>query len=426
MSDKDIPAPLPGQERIVILGAGFGGLKAARLLASDNSFQIILIDRNNYHQFQPLLYQVATAGLEPSSISFPIRKIFQHKNNIFIRVAEINKIIPETKTVITSKGSFKYQKLIISLGTCTNFFGNSQLEANTIGLKSISEALFIRNQVLKNYENALDSSDEESREAALNIAIAGGGPTGVELAGTLAELRNTILPVEYPELDFSKMNIFLIEATNRLLGAMSQQSSQKAKKYLEKLGVNVLLNTRVESYDGKTILTSSGTILSLNVVWTAGMKGAIIKGLPDEVFMPGGRILVNEFNQVKGLEQVYAIGDIAVMPTARYPKGHPQVAPAAIQQAKNLAGNFIRERQNKSLKPFRYKDKGTLATIGRNLAVAELPFIKFGGFLAWFVWMFVHLMSILGIKNRFFIFINWFSNYFSYNLSLRLIIKPGK
>lgn len=426
ITDSNIPAPNPGQERIVILGAGFGGLKAARLLANDKRFQLLIIDRNNYHQFQPLLYQVATAGLEPSSISFPIRKTFQAKSNVFIRIAEVEKVEPTNMTVVTSIGSFKYNKLIIALGTSTNFFGNLQLEKNTIGLKSVSEALFIRNQVLKNYEKALVSTDKAEREAALSIAITGGGPTGVELAGAIAELRNTVLPKEYPELDFSKMNIFLIEATDRLLGAMSDSSSAKAKKYLQKLGVIVQLNTRVKSYDGMTVETNSGSILSSNVIWAAGMKGVPINGLPENVFIQGGRIEVNEFNQVKGLKEEYAIGDIAAIPNHKFPNGHPQVAPAAIQQAENLAKNFIREKQNKKLIPFTYKNKGTMATVGRNLAVVELPYINFGGFLAWFTWMFVHLMSILGIKNKFFIFINWVTSYFTYNLSLRLIIKPGK
>ena len=425
-TDQNVPAPLPGQERVVILGAGFAGLKAARLLAASGEFQVLIIDRNNYHQFQPLLYQVATAGLEPSSISFPVRKTFQQKKNVFIRVAEVEKIDPGNRTVITNKGSYKYHRLIIALGSSTNYFGNSQLEANAIGLKSISEALYIRNQVLKNYENALVTNSETDREAALNIVIAGGGPTGVELAGAIAELRNNVLPKEYPELDFTKMNIFLIEAIDRLLNAMTASSSRKAKKYLEKLGVIVQLNTRVESYDGRTVRTTAGEILSRNVVWTAGMKGVAVNGLPTDVIGPGERILVNEFNEVKGLKQVYVIGDLAVIPTAKFPKGHPQVAPVAIGQAKNLAENLIRDREGKPLKPFRYKDKGVMATVGRNLAIVELPFLKFGGFPAWFTWMFVHLMSILGIKNRFFIFINWVSSYLSYNLSLRLIIKPGK
>jgi NADH dehydrogenase len=369
---------------------------------------------------------VATAGLEPSSISFPIRKIFQKKKNVFIRIAEIEAVETETKTVKTNIGRFKYDKLVIALGTTTNFFGNNKIEENSIGLKTVSEALYIRNQILKNYENALVSENEEVSEAALNIAIVGGGPTGVELAGAIAELRNNILPKEYPELDFSKMNIFLIEATNRLLGTMSQSSSQKAKKYLINLGVKVLLNTLVKSCEGNKVLTDSGVILSSNVVWAAGMKGTTLNGIHQKGVSPSGRIAVDAFNKVKGMEDIFAIGDIAFMETSQYPNGHPQVAPVAIQQAENLARNLMAEIEQKEQKSFIYKDKGTMATVGRNLAVVELPFAKFGGFFAWVIWMFVHLMSILGIKNRFFIFINWLTNYFTYNLSLRLIIKPKK
>jgi NADH dehydrogenase len=424
--DINIPAPKEGQERVIIVGAGFGGLRLARLLAGSNRIQIVLIDRNNYHQFQPLLYQVATAGLEPSSISFPIRKIFQKKKNVFIRIAETEAVEPETNTVKTNIGQFNFHKLVIALGTTTNFFGNSKIEENSIGLKTVSEALYIRNQILKNYENALVSENEEVSEAALNIAIVGGGPTGVELAGAIAELRNNILPKEYPELDFSRMNIFLIEATDRLLGAMSEFSSQKAKKYLEKLGVKVLTGTMVKTCEGNKVITDTGIILSSNVVWAAGMKGRTLDGIPPEAVSQNGRIEVDLFNKVKGLDNVFAIGDIALMKTPEYPNGHPQVAPVAIQQAENLARYFLAEGENKEPKPFIYKDKGTMATVGRNLAVVELPFAKFGGFFAWATWMFVHLMSILGIKNRFFIFVNWLTNYFTYNLSLRLIIKPKK
>lgn len=424
--DINIPAATKGQQRIIILGAGFGGLRLARLLARDHHFQVLIIDRNNYHQFQPLLYQVATAGLEPSSISFPIRKIFQEKKDVFIRVAEVEKIEPASQTVVTNKGRFRYDKLVIALGTTTNFFGNSQIEKNSIGLKTVSEALYIRNQILKNYENALVSENEKTRESALNIAIVGGGPTGVELAGAVAELRNNILPKEYPELDFSKMNIFLIEAAGWLLGSISKSSSEKAYKYLNKLGVNIMLNTRVSSCEGNRLVTNSGTILSSNVVWAAGMKGMAVGGIPEELITPAGRILVSAFHQVQNMDNIFAIGDIALMKTTEYPQGHSQVAPVSIQQAENLAGNIIGKRTLKEPQPFRYKDKGTMATVGRNLAVVELPFVKFGGFFAWLTWMFVHLMSILGIKNRFFIFINWFSNYFTYNLSLRLIIHPKK
>lgn len=422
----NIPQPEEGRQRIVILGAGFAGLKLARLLAANTRFQILIIDRNNYHQFQPLLYQVATAGLEPSSISFPIRKIFQKKQHVFIRIADVDKIEPENKKVITNKGKFTYDKLVIALGSTTNFFNNKNIEENSIGLKTVSEALYIRNQILKNYENALVSDRSDEREAALNITIVGGGPTGVELAGAIAELRNNILPREYPELDFSKMNIFLIEATDRLLNSMSEKSSEKAKKYLEKLGVKVSLNTRVESCNNQKVFTGTTSILSSNIVWAAGMKGTPVNGLPRETILPNGRISVDQFNKVKNTNDIFAIGDIASMQTSQFPHSHPQVAPVAIQQAENLAQNFIRENKNLAPQPFRYKDKGTMATVGRNLAVVELPFLKFSGFFAWITWMFVHLMSILGIKNRFFIFVNWLTNYFTYNLSLRLIIKPRK
>ncbi len=424
--DLNIPDPDVHQQRIVILGAGFAGLRIARLLARYEHFQILIIDRNNYHQFQPLLYQVATAGLEPSNISFPIRKIFQRKGNVFFRVANIEGFDSEKRLVITDRGKFSYDKLIIALGLVTNYFGNKEIELEAIGLKSVSEALFVRNQMLKNYENALVLADERERESALNIAIVGGGPTGVELAGAMAELRNKILPNEYPELDFSKMNIFLIEASGRLLGSMSQFSSERAERYLRKLGVNIELNTRVITYNGSEIITSTGNLSCLNVVWAAGMKGAVLPGIPAQSQRVSGRVVVDEYHRVMALTDVYIIGDLACVNSSDYPEGHPQVAPAAIQQAENLAANLHREWRGKRPRKFRYRDKGTMATVGRNLAIVELPVIRFGGFPAWIIWMAVHLMSILGIKNRFFVFINWLTNYFSYNLSLRLILRPRK
>lgn len=419
-----IPEPQNGQKRIIILGAGFAGLKLARRLAENKKFQLLIIDRNNYHQFQPLLYQVATAGLEPSSISFPIRKVFQDKKNVFIRIAAVTEIKADEQTVCTEAGNFRYDKLVIALGTNTNYYGNQQLEANSIGLKSIPEALFIRNKILKNYEKALVAADDQEREAALNLVIVGGGPTGVELAGAFAELKNNILPKEYPELNFSKMNIYLIEASDRLLSSMTRFSSRKTREYLERLGVKISLNTQVKNYDGSLILTSDGAIRSLCVVWAAGVKAQPVAGVPADSIGKNGRIIVNEFNEVTTLKNVYAIGDISLVKTEETPNGHPQLAPVAIQQARNLAKNIVRSFENRPLFPFKYIDKGSMATVGRNLAVVELPFIRFGGFTAWLTWMFIHLMSILGIKNRFFIFINWVSNYFTYNLSLRLIIKP--
>jgi NADH dehydrogenase len=421
-----IPEPQKGQKRIVVLGIGFAGLKLARRLAGNKKIQLVLIDRNNYHQFQPLLYQVATAGLEPSSISFPIRKVFQNKQNVYIRIAGVNNIDTENKTIHTEAGAYTYDMLVIALGTNTNYYGNKQLEDSCVGLKTVSEALYIRNKILKNYEKAVVTDDEQERESALNIVIVGGGPTGVELAGAIAEMKNNILPKEYPEIDFSKMNIFLIEAVDRLLNSMTEFSSRNAKKYLDKLGVNVLLKTYVTAYDGRSVITSQGQINSLCVIWAAGVRALPVKGIPVELTGRNGRILVNEFNQVLPLDNVYAIGDIALMKTGELPDGHPQVAPVAIQQAANLANNIHRILRNKSLKKFKYINKGSMATVGRNLAVVEIGFLKFSGIMAWLTWMFVHLMSILGIKNRFFIFINWVSNYFTYNLSLRLILKPLK
>ena len=421
-----IPDPQSDQQRVVILGAGFAGLKLARRLSDNKRIQLLLIDRNNYHQFQPLLYQVATAGLEPSSISFPLRKVFQNKRNVFIRITRITKIETGNKKVHSEAGVYDYDFLIIALGTDTNYYGNKQLEEKCIGLKTVSEALYLRNKILRNYEKAVITEDEEEREAALNIVIVGGGPTGVELAGAIAEMKNNILPKEYPELDFSKMNIYLIESVERLLNSMSDFSSRKVAKYLGKLGVKILLNTHVESYDGNTISTNQGSINSQCVVWAAGVRAHPVPGISDEYIAKNGRIIVDEFNKVESLENVFVIGDNALLKTTDFPDGHPQVAPVAIQQAENLARNIRRKLNNKPLVPFKYVDKGTMATVGRNLAVVELPFIKFGGIIAWFTWMFIHLMSILGIKNRFFIFINWISNYFTYNLSLRLILKPFK
>lgn len=421
-----IPEPKNHQKRIVILGAGFGGLKLARRLAGFEKVQILLIDRNNYHQFQPLFYQVATAGLEPSSISFPLRKIFQKKENVYIRIAEVNYIDTVNKFIYTEAGMFSFDILVVATGTVTNYHGNKQLEENCIGLKTVSEALYLRNRILNNYEKAVVTDDEKERESALNIVIVGGGPTGVELAGALAEMKKNTLPKEYPELDLTKMQIYLIEAADRILISMTDFSSCKAVKYLERLGVKVLMSSYVESYDGISVSTNKGTINSLCVVWAAGVNSKSVSGISDNLKGNNGRIIVNEFNEIVSLQDIYAIGDIALIKTKAYPSGHPQVAPVAIQQAENLARNLKRKLNDESLYPFEYVNKGTMATIGRNLAVVELPFLKFGGFLAWLIWMFVHLMSILGIKNRFLILINWISNYFTYNLSLRLILKPAK
>jgi len=412
------------QKRVVIIGGGFGGLKLARQL-SNSAYQVVLIDKNNYHQFQPLFYQVATAGLEPSAISFPFRKVFQKAKNIHIRVAEVLKIDVDKKQLETSIGLVAFDYLVIAIGADTNFFGNQNMMKHAMPMKSVGEALALRNTILQNYENALITSDEATRKGLMNMVIVGGGPTGVEVAGTLAEMKRTVLPKDYPELDFNLMQVHLLEGSNRVLSSMSEIASEKAKEYLVKLGVDVALNARVVDYDGQKVTLADGTVIPTNtLVWAAGVIGNKIEGLNPEVIARGNRIMVDEMNQVKGYSSIFALGDIALMTTTTYPNGHPQVAQVAIQQGELLAKNLIDLSKGNAMKAFVYKDLGSMATVGRNKAVVDLPNIKFQGFFAWMVWMFVHLMSIVGIKNRLLIFINWAWNYLTYDQSLRLIIKP--
>jgi len=416
--------PETTQKRILIAGGGFAGLKLATKLTRSN-FQVVLIDKNNFHQFQPLFYQVATAGLEPSAISFPLRKIFQRSKNVIIRVAEITSVHPEKKEVITTLGAVSYDILVLAMGVDTNFFGMKQVAQHAIPMKSVAEALSLRNRILQNFEDALIEPDTEKQKALLTIVVVGGGPTGVEVSGTLAEMKKFILPKDYPELDFSKMNIYLVEAGSRLLSGMSEKSSAQAASYLDHLGVHVLCNGQVSDYDGeKVIIGNDLKIAAKTLVWAAGVTGKKTDGLDPELYVRGNRIKVNAFNQVEGFDNIYALGDYAYMTEEKYPNGHPQVATPAIQQARLLAMNLKRQQQNKPMKPYSYFNKGSMATVGRNLAVVELPFINFYGFFAWLTWMFVHLMAIVGVKNRVLVFINWFWNYITYDQSLRLIIKP--
>lgn len=413
------------QKRVLIAGGGFAGLKIATKLA-DSNFQVVLIDKNNFHQFQPLFYQVATAGLEPSAISFPLRKIFQSSENVFIRVAEITGLNTDNKEAITTLGTLNYDILILAMGVDTNFFGMKHIARYAIPMKSVAEALSLRNKILQNFEDALIEPDSEKKQALLNIVVVGGGPTGVEVSGTLAEMRKFILPKDYPEIDFSKMNIYLVEAGNRILAGMTEQSASHAEGYLQKLGVNVLCNAQVSDYNGEKVsIQNNIQIPAKTLVWAAGVSGSQTDGLNHEVYTRGNRIKVNSFNQVEGFEDIYAIGDNAYMTEAQYPNGHPQMAQPAIQQAKLLAKNLNRQQNNKPMKPYHYFNKGSMATIGRNLAVVELPFVRFYGFFAWLTWMFVHLMAIVGVKNRLLVFINWFWNYVTYDQSLRLIIKTA-
>lgn len=420
ISDKD-----NNQKRVIIVGAGFAGLTLAKRIAS-KYFQVILIDKNNYHQFQPLLYQVATSGLEPSSISFPLRKIFQKKRNVIIRMTEVTDISPETKTVHTGMGDIGYDYLVLAHGATTNYYNNKRLQKNAYSMKSVSEALLLRNSLLQNYELALNAENEEQRSSLLNVVIVGGGPTGVELAGAIAEMKKKILPKDYAELNFRHMHIYLLEAAPRLLNGMSAASGTTVVEYLERLGVEVHSNTAVKDYDGETVSLSNGdTIRSHCLIWAAGVKGVSIPGVPARAIAPNDRLLVNQYNQVRDLPGVYAIGDIAWMQDETLPKGHPQVAQVAIQQARLLAKNLEKMQLGERLISFEYKDKGSLATVGRNLALAEIGKIKLKGFVAWFVWMLVHLMSIIGVKNRLFVLINWMWLYITYDQSLRLIIKPS-
>ena len=415
--------------KIIIVGGGFGGLKLARNLSNKKGIEILLIDKFNYHQFQPLFYQVATAGLDASNIAFPLRKAFQHSKNIRIRVTDLKEIVAAENKIITGTGEEGYDILVLATGADTNFFGNQQLEKHAFPMKSTVEALQLRFKLIQNFEDALTTKNEEELQRLMNIVVVGGGPTGVEISGTLAEMKKYVLPKNYPELDFSKMNIFLLEGTQKTLGHMSEASSARSKKYLERLGVSVMTSSHVKDYDGKNILLQDGkTIPSATVLWAAGIKGNIPDGIDNSLIARGNRIKVDRQNRVIGSQNIYAIGDLAYMETPKYPQGHPQVATTAIQQAKLLAGNLLKIKAGKTgLDEYEYHDKGTMATVGRNLAVVDIPKPKlhFGGWLAWIIWMSLHLMLILGVKNRFFVFLSWLYNYFTYDQSL-LIFKEFK
>lgn len=416
--------PKSNLPKVVIVGAGFGGLKLAMKLMN-KQFQVILLDKNNYHQFQPLFYQVATAGLEPSAISFPLRKIFHKSSNVIFRMAEVHHFDGKLKRMYTDAGYLDYEYLVLAMGADTNYFGSKSIEETSSPMKSVSEALYIRNKIISNYERAINIDKAEDRKALMNVVIVGGGPTGVELAGAMADLRNNVFPKDYPELNFHNMKIVLIEAGPELLGSMSKESKECALKYLQDLGVEVMLKTLVRDYDGnEVILADKEAIQTQTLLWAAGIKPNRIGGLDDEMYAPNGRLLVDDYSEVKGSPSVYALGDISLMIQDAYPKGHPQVAQVAIQQAVCLAHNLHRIEEGKGKRTFKYKDLGSMATVGRKLAVVDLPFIKFQGILAWFTWLFVHLMAILGVKNKVFIFLDWSWNYLSFDPSLRLLIKP--
>ncbi|WP_144891639.1 NAD(P)/FAD-dependent oxidoreductase [Flavobacterium tiangeerense] len=412
------------QKKIVIIGAGFAGLRLAQDL-ENTAYDVLLIDKNNYHQFQPLMYQVATARLEPASISFPLRKVFQHSKNVRIRIADVISVNAQNKTLQTSIADFDYDHLVVAFGCTTNYFGNTEIEKHAFPMKSVPEAIQLRNQILQTFEDALIAPAEEL-QSLMNFIVVGGGPTGVELAGALAEMKKNILPKDYPDKDFSKLTIYLLEGSPNVLNPMSVESQKMSKKYLEDLGVIVMTNTLVSHYDGETVSLQHGEIIrSKNVIWAAGITGNTLEGIPTSALTRGNRFQVDRFNGIAGLDSVYALGDIAFMTTPKYPNGHPQVASVAIEQAKILAKNFKLAFKNGKKIEYEYHDKGSMATVGKRKAVVDLPKFSFQGRLAWFTWMFIHLMLILSVKNKLSIFVNWMFSYFNNDSTLRVLLKPA-
>lgn len=407
-------------DRVVIIGGGFAGLQLAKSLRNTD-VNVVLIDKQNHHQFQPLFYQVASGRLEPSSISFPFRKIFQKNRNIDFRMSDIVRIIPEEKKLITTfERTISYDHLVIATGCRTNFFGNQELEKNCFSMKTTQESIDVRNKILFSIEKEIFTKPGE-KQAEMNIVIVGGGPTGVELSGAFAELKNNVLSKDYHNIDLTKFNIILLEGSPNTLNNMSEASRIASRGYLEKLGVIVKTNTILKSFDGKTAVLSSGEkIQTRNVVWAAGVTGNVVHGIPSDCVVRN-RYKVDRYNKLLQYENIYALGDVALMETPKYPGGHPQVANVAINQAKNLAANVLRSLKDRPLKQYEYNDLGMMATVGKHKAVVELPFMKFKGPLAWYVWMFLHLMLILSVRNKLVIFFNWGWSYFTKDTSLRLI-----
>jgi NADH:ubiquinone reductase (H+-translocating) len=410
------------KKEIVVIGGGFAGIQFIENIDTD-IYNVTLIDKLNHHQFQPLFYQVATSQLEPSSISFPFRKIFQYKKSLQIRMAEVLRIETSSNTVVTTIGNFIYDELVIATGCGNNFFGNAEIQNNALTLKSTAEAIDVRNHILRNFEDVISVSKSEI-ESLMNLVIVGGGPTGVELAGAFAEIKRNILPKDYPGIDFSKLNIILVEGSKTTLSSMSENAQKASVAYITEMGVTLRTELFVKNYDGTIVTLSNGEIIKTkNLIWAAGVTGNFIEGIDKEVLAKGNRIKVDRFNLVQNTHNIYALGDIAFMVTPKYPNGHPQLANVAINQAKNLAKNFKLKATNKTLKEFEYKDLGSMATIGKHKAVVDLSFYKFSGYIAWFIWMFLHLMLILSVKNKIIIFINWAWNYFTKDTSLRLIFS---
>lgn len=411
------------REKIIIIGGGFAGLQLAKTLNNKRK-KVIVIDKVNHHMFQPLFYQVACGRIEPSNISFPFRKIFQRSRNTQYRMIEVQNILPEQNKIITSEAEFSYDKLVIATGCKTNFFGNSKMESLTFGMKDTQEAIAIRNHVLLTFEKLIIQK-RRSDDGNWNIVIVGSGPTGVELAGAFAEMKKEILPRDYPNMNFDNLNIILVSSTDTPLNVMSEEAQKMSEKYLQELGVDFMSGERVVDYDGDRVFLESGKeIPANNVIWAAGVTGNVIEGLNPEI-MVRNRYKTDRFNRVQGYNNIYAIGDIAYMETPLYPQGHPQVANVAINQGKNLGKNFLKKSENEWVE-YEYKDLGSMATIGKHRAVVDLPNFKFQGFLAWYFWMFLHLMLILSVRNKLAVFFNWMWSYVNKDSSLRLIIIPNK
>lgn len=420
--------PISENPRIVIVGGGFAGVSLAKHLLKEK-LQVILLDRHNYHTFQPLLYQVSTSGLEPDSIAYPLRKITRHSKDGYFRLAEVQQIIPEENKIQTSIGELSYDYLVLATGSKTSFFGNDSIEEHAMRMKTIPQALNIRSLILENLEQAVITEDPVKRKALLNFVVAGAGPTGVELCGAIAEVRNHIVPRDFRDLDPAEMEIHLVEGLDRVLPPMSEKASRSAYKFLKELGVIIHLNTLVQEYDGETVRTNKEGLdfKTSTFIWAAGVSGAPVQGLNASAIVErADRYSVNVFNQVEGYENIFAIGDIALMKNQKYPKGHPMVAQPAIQQGKHLAKNIKRLLKKEDLVPFEYNDKGTMATVGRNKAVVDLGKMRFGGFFAWFLWMFIHLYFLVGFRNRMVTFFNWIYNYVNFDKAARLIIRPFK
>ena len=412
------------KKRIVIVGGGLGGLELAFKLV-DGDYQVVLVDKNNYHQFPPLIYQVASGGLEPSSISFPFRRLFQGKKDFFFRMAKVESVNTDKKIINTTVGEIDYDYLVMAFGAKTNFFGNKDIEATTLPMKSVSEAMRLRNTILRNLELALTEEDPARKQALMNIVVVGGGASGVEIAGAVAEMKKNIIARDYPDLDSSQMHIYLVNAVDRLLSAMDPVSSKRAERDLKELHVHIRQPQFATEYKDGILKTSAGLeIPTQTVIWVSGICANTVEGFPAESIGHAGRFLTDRFCRVKGVKDVYAIGDVSLVEgDEEYPLGHPQLAQVAMQQAKTVAKNFKAMSKGKELKPFKYKNLGVMATIGRNHAVAEISGKKFGGFPAWALWLVVHLRSILGVKNKTFILLNWVWNYINYKQSLRLILK---